>query len=85
MYEHFSKECRIIARSESFTIQLKDNDDFRLYVVVPLKNGCGMIGRIDKFISPKTVQYTVKGEAELIEEGPYAYVENGKLVLVDGK
>lgn len=81
VYEHFTRELRILKAEENFALQLENSDDYKLYVIVPLNNGCGMIGRTDKFISPATVRYNSAGVAELIEEGPYAYVENRKLVL----
>ena len=81
VYEHFSKELRIMKATESFELQLENADEYKLYVIVPLKEGSGMIGRTDKFISPATYSYTKSGIAELVEEGPYAYVENYQLVL----
>lgn len=83
VYEHFSKEFCILNKEETFEITLNDRDEFRLYILVPLKDGCAMIGRTDKFISPKTVCYTKKGEAELLEAGPYAYVKAGKLYFAE--
>ena len=35
----------------------------------------------DKIISPATFRYNRSGVAELVEDGPYAYVENYKLIL----
>ncbi len=81
VYEHFTKELRIMKADEAFTLQLENSDDYKLYVIVPLNNGCGMIGRTDKFISPATVRFNSQGVAELVEDGPYAYVENRRLVL----
>lgn len=81
VYEHFSKQMKILHRGESFELQLKDSDEFKLYILVPLKDGCGMIGRVDKFISSKTVRYNRKGEAELVEAGPYAYVKDRALIF----
>ena len=81
VYEHFSREMRIVKRGERFELELKDNDAYKVYVVVPLQDGNGMIGRIDKFISPKTVIYHQDGSTELIEEGPYAYVEDRQLKI----
>ena len=81
VYEHFSKELRIMKANETFELQLENADEYKLYVIVPLQGGSGMIGRTDKFISPATYSYTKSGVAELVEEGPYAYVDNYKLVL----
>ncbi|MBQ6875220.1 MAG: alpha-galactosidase [Lachnospiraceae bacterium] len=79
VYEHFTKELKILNADEGFEITLETGDEYRLYTIVPLRDGCGMIGRTDKFISPATYQYTKTGVAELKEEGPFAYVENYQL------
>lgn len=79
VYEHFSGTCQILGPDESVALSLADSNDFKLYVIVPLKNGYGMIGRTDKFISPATVRYDSSGNGELVESGTYAYVEDRKL------
>ena len=79
VYEHFSGTCQILKPEERFDLSLADSNDFKLYVIVPLKEGCGMIGRTDKFISPATVRYDSSGRGELVEAGIYAYVEDRKL------
>lgn len=83
VYEHFSKEYSVMKKEEMFELTLADRDAYKLYVFVPIRNGYAMIGRTDKFISPKTVRYTAKGAAELIEAGPYAYVKDGKIYHED--
>lgn len=81
VYEHFSKELVILDYNEYIDLTLKDIDDFRLYIIVPMKNGFAPIGRIDKFISPKTIKSVRDGKIELIENGEYAFVENNELVI----
>lgn len=83
VYEYFSREMKILCAGEQFSLELKDNDDFKLYILVPLEEGNAMIGRIDKFISPGTVRRNSQGKAELIEMGPYARVEDRALVIVE--
>ena len=78
VYEHFSKTLTVLKGMEEFETMLLDNDDFRLYIFVPLTDGNGIIGRTDKFISPKTIKYN-GGASCLIEAGPYAYIDNRKL------
>lgn len=78
-YEYFSKELIIIKNGESVNITLKSINDYRLYIAVPLKNGCGVIGRTDKFISPATYKRLKNGGFELIEEGPCAEIKDYKL------
>ena len=81
VYEYFTRELKIMKADEAFELKLADSDDYKLYIMVPLKDGCGTIGRIDKFMAPATVRYSRDGEAELVEDGPYAYVENRQLVI----
>lgn len=81
IYEHFSKEMVILNKDESFDLNLQNADDFKLYVIVPLENGYGVIGRTDKYISPKTVKGVSQNNIELIENGEYAYIENEKLII----
>lgn len=82
VYEHFSKELQILRKGEAFEVKLKNRDDYRLYIFAPVRDGFAAIGRIDKFISPKTIAYVCDGKVGLTEDGPYAYVEDRKLVLV---
>lgn len=84
VYEHFSKEMRILKASEQLHITLDKCDDYRLYILVPMKEGNAVIGRTDKFISPATVKCSHDGHVELVESGPYAYVENRVLILKEG-
>ena len=70
-------------KGESFDITLENADDYKLYIFAPVKDGFAVIGRTDKFISPKTVEYVCGETIKLTEEGPFAYVKNGELVLVD--
>ena len=82
MYEHFSKEFRLVSYEEQIAVTLKDKDDIRLYCFVPYENNFAVIGRIDKFISPKTVKFASDGRVELTEDGPYAYVKDGVITFV---
>lgn len=81
VYEHFSKTLHILKKDEKLDITLKDINEFKLFVVVPIENGFAAIGRTDKFISPKTVKGVYNNNIKLTEPGEYAYVENGKLVI----
>ncbi len=83
VYEHFSKQIQIMKRGEKFTIELKNNDEYRLYVFAPLHNGFAAIGRYDKFISLATIEYVCDEKIKLKEYGLYAYVKNGRLFLCE--
>lgn len=83
VYEHFSGDYRILKADEGFEITLKSSDEFKLYIVVPIENGFAAIGRTDKFISPKTIECVCGESIKLVENGPYAYVKDNKLIKVD--
>ena len=84
VYEHFSKEMVVLNKKETFSLELANADEYKLYIIVPLNNGYGVIGRIDKYISPKTIKEVKEKEITLVEDGTYAYVENEKLVIKRG-
>lgn len=79
VYEHFSKELVILKKEEKLSVTLENQDEFKLFLFVPYVDGFAAIGRTDKFISPKTIDYVCDKKVVLKEEGPYAYVENGKI------
>ena len=81
VYEHFSQELTILKYNEKLDVSLESADDFKLFVIVPLVDGFGAIGRVDKFISPATIDYVCGEEIVLKENGPYAYVKDRKLVI----
>jgi len=81
VYEHFSGALRMMNYKDAFDVTLENSDDVRLYIFAPVTDGFAVIGRTDKFISPKTVK-SVKGrKVTLTENGSYAYVLDGELYV----
>lgn len=80
LYEHFSKEVTVLKKGESIDLTLNSVDDFKLYVAAPVTNGFAAIGRTDKFISPKAIKFVDGEKMYLVEDGPAAYVKDGKLI-----
>ena len=81
IYEHYSRAFKIVKKQEKIDISLMDNDDHSLFIIVPLINGNGVIGKTDKYISPKTAE-TLRGKIiRVLEKGEYAIIENRKLVF----
>ncbi len=70
VYEHFSGSFAVLGKGEAMKITLSGPGDFRLYKLIPLTHGNGVIGRTDQFIS--TLAPTGKSVAR---------VEDGKLVI----
>ncbi len=83
VYEHYSRKVQILHGKEAFDVTLEDNDDYRLYIFAPLKNGFAAIGRIDKLISPAAIRYVHREEIVLKEHGPCAWVKDGELCIQD--
>lgn len=79
VYEHFSGAFRVMKPTEALELTLQDSNDYKLYVLVPLRNGCAMIGRTDKFLSPATLRSGSDGKPELVEAGPWACVKDRQL------
>jgi len=77
VYEHFSKTLTILKAGESLPLTLQSSDDYRLYILVPMEQGCCIIGDAGKFISPAAVTE----DGTLAEPGVLARVENRTLVL----
>ncbi len=75
VYEHFTGEFHVLDKNSAIDISLKDHDDIRLYIIIPLKDGCGDIGFLSKFISPKTIGMTGLGR--------YGLVRNETLYIED--
>ena len=81
VYEHFTKTMQIVKYDEKIDINYKDRSELGVYVIVPIKDGFAPIGRTDKFISPASIKAVVGKEIELVEDGEYAYVLDGKLYI----
>lgn len=81
VYEHFSGTLTCVAREEQIPLTLSDNDDYRLFIIVPLTDGNGWIGRVDKYISPQTLERRKDGSVAPLTGGRYALVENRTLVF----
>ena len=78
VFEHFSRSVTVVPKTGRIHVSLSGNDDYRLYVIVPIQNGFAPIGRADKFVSPAAIAARIGEEVTLAEPGPYAYVKNGK-------
>lgn len=83
IFEFFSREVFTVKKNEKIEIELKNNDDFRLYIISPVKNGFAVIGKADKYIASKAVKTVINDEIVPIEHGTYIYCKNGKLHTVE--
>ena len=79
VYEYFTGECRVIGRDDEIPFTLRDIDDYRLFILVPIVNGFAAIGLIDKMIAPAAIIAEIGEAVRLYEGGRYAYVKDGEL------
>ena len=82
VYEYFSGQFCVLGYDGRLDVTLQNHDDFRLYNILPLKDGSGVLGRIDKYISLGTVKNGELAAIQLEEDGPYAVVHGGHLQIV---
>lgn len=82
VFEHFSKAVYSLGREEKLELALKNQDDFRLFIVVPVKAGLAAVGLINKYISPKAMACVNSANIELLEGGVFAFVSEKEVECV---
>lgn len=67
-------------------LSLKNYDDFRLYILLPVTNGKAFIGLTEKYMSPKALDFIADGNWRLKEAGKLGiYSKNAlKAIKVNG-
>lgn len=73
-YEYFTGSAGILLRGDSVPVTLGNNDSFRLYTFVPMKNGIAVLGRTDKYIGVKAVCELTENSVGLCEGGCVGFV-----------
>jgi hypothetical protein len=82
IYEYFSRAVRFVKKEEAINVSLKNQDDLKLFIIVPLIDGIAHIGLTNKYISPGTI-ISIKGmEAEVVEGGIYGIASRKNLACV---
>lgn len=86
-YEYFSGEAGVLSNGGAIEVSLKDNDEFRMYTLVPYDpSGIAFVGRIDKFIGIKAVTSVTEGYFEVLEGGKIGVIsEKDVIFTVDDK
>ena len=85
VYEYFTGACTVMDSTDVYRFTLENQDDFRLYILVPYVNGTAVIGIVDKMIAPLTVTRITDNPAdcETSCHGRFAYVKDGALVIAE--
>jgi len=88
VYEHFTKKTYLLEEGEELNFTLANEDDYRLAVMTPVKNGIALIGLINKFMSPIAVINSAGNSFTLYEGGKLLiYCENiiSKILVNDNE
>ena len=78
IYNWFTKEYQEISSGEKLEVSLENYDDFRLFIIVPVKNNKAVIGLKEKYMTPATVKVT-KNTVEALDDGTLLTYIDGKL------
>lgn len=86
VFEYFTGDMQVIGKVDRIPIVLTDEDDFRLYRFIPIKNGFAPLGLCEKYIAPKTIQANNERTVVLTEGGTFAFFSRGTVnsVIVNG-
>ena len=85
-FEYFTGSFGVIRKGEKLDVELKDNDTFRLYTLVPIKKGRAVFGRLDKYVSRGAVTAESDAEITLYEGGEIGiYSERPVKLFADGR
>ena len=69
VYDWFEKTAFKISGKDVFDIELKNYDEFKLYIFAPIKGGKAVIGLKDKYMSPATYKRLPNGDVEPLDIG----------------
>ena len=83
VYDWFNKKAFKLNGCDSFDLALKDYDDFKLYLFVPIVDGKAVIGRADKYMSVATFEKLRNGEIKAFEEGKILIFNENELERVN--
>ena len=76
LYNWFNGEYQVVSSGEKIDITLENYDDFRLFLLVPIKNNKAVIGLKEKYMMPATVKVT-KNTVEALDDGTLLLYDNG--------
>ncbi len=65
VYDWFNKTA-VVLKNDELELSLKDYDDFRLFIIVPIEKNRAVIGILEKYMAPATV--SVSGDVVSVNE-----------------
>ena len=83
VYEYFTENRHRIPKDGHLRFILSDQDDVRLFTLIPYENGFAPIGRTDKYLSYAAITAQIGERVTLYEPGPYAYDKDGAFYTED--
>ena len=83
VYEYFTENRHRIGRDGVLHFTLRDQEDIRLFTIIPYENGFAPIGRTDKSLPYAAITAQIGEHVTLYEPGPYAYDKDGRFFTED--
>ncbi len=71
LYDWFRQEARVLEKGEKLELTLENYDDFRLFLLVPIKEGRAALGLMEKYMMPATFRNTKEG-VRVLDAGTFA-------------
>lgn len=72
--DYFSKSVKILEKGENLELTLENYDDFRLYYMIPIKDGVTPVGIIDKYMAPATFKFIADDKCIVAEGGEFCFI-----------
>lgn len=86
IYDYFAKTAKALPRGQQIDISLRNYDDFRLLLLIPIRKGIAPIGLTDKYMVPATWEAAGANRWRVKEGGEFAIYSENPLtaVFIDG-
>ena len=84
LYDWFNETATPVKRGESINVTLNNRDDFRLYIICPVKDNRAVIGLKEKYMTFGGIRQDKDGITAL-DDGTLLIYENGKINSVKVK
>ena len=80
--EQFTGETYVVDRDGEIEVSLENEDVFRLYKFIPIKDGKAIVGLDGKFVSTRTVEEMTEDGFILSESGDFSFYSEKKPAFV---
>lgn len=84
LFEHFSREVRLLDAEEEYRFELADSGAYRLFSLTPVRDGFAMLGDVNKYIARRAVCDVHPGGFRTVEGGQICFMSAKTLASAQG-